>query len=101
MTNEEAIKILNVAKLMTEGISDLSEACKMAIRSLKAWEEVREELSQLTSCSGHKDHENNCGGCAGCVECKLEDAYYVAIDMINQHLADIEEQEKNMKGGVE
>ena len=35
MTNKEAIKILNAAKLMTEGISDLSEACKMAISALE------------------------------------------------------------------
>ena len=35
MTDEEAIKILNAAKLMTEGISDLSEACKIAISALE------------------------------------------------------------------
>ena len=31
---------------------------------------------------GHKDNENNCGGCAGCTECKMEDAYRHAIEIV-------------------
>lgn len=45
-------------------------------------DKVVEELLQCTVCNGHKDHENKCGGCAGCIECKLEDAYYNAIDIV-------------------
>lgn len=95
MTEQEAIKKLNMLdealNFQRHDADECSQALQMAIRSLNAWEEVREELLQLTSCSGHKDHENNCGGCGGCVECKLEDAYHVAIGIINQRLADIEE----------
>ena len=47
-------------------------------------DKVVEELLQCTACSGHKDHEKQCGGCAGCLECKLEDAYYKAIEIVKQ-----------------
>lgn len=47
-------------------------------------DKVVEELLQCTVCNGHKDNENNCGGCAGCVECKLEDAYYKAIEIVKR-----------------
>lgn len=49
-------------------------------------DKVVEELLQCTACSGHKDHEKQCGGCAGCLDCKLEDAYYIAIKIVKQGL---------------
>lgn len=39
------------------------------------------ERAEGTVC-GHKDIKNNCGGCAGCIECKMEDAYRYAIEIV-------------------
>ena len=39
------------------------------------------ECAEGTVC-GHKDIPNDCGGCAGCTECKMEDAYRIAIEIV-------------------
>lgn len=51
----------------------------------KPFERVVERLecAEGTVC-GHKDIENNCGGCAGCSECKMEDAYRKAIEIVKE-----------------
>ena len=52
-------------------------------------DKVVEDLLQCTYCNGHKDHEKQCGGCAGCLECKLEDAYYKAIEIVKRGGKDV------------
>lgn len=51
----------------------------LAIRSLNAWEEV---LNQLHEWKNNAENEH---------EQKIAYAYFSAIDIINQHLAEIEE----------
>lgn len=58
-------------------------------RTIEAWntrkpiDDIVEQLECATgTVCGHKDNENNCGGCAGCTECKMEDAYRYAIEIV-------------------
>lgn len=81
MNSEEAKDLLDNLIGMVEDNqnNDYDEALKLAIRSLNAWSEVLNQLHEWKN-KAENEHEQ-----------KIVYAYFSAINIINQHLSEIEE----------
>lgn len=92
MTNEEAIKKLKEQQNeFNEHYIDyagINEAYNMAIRSLEAWEKVKEEISEIYFSHNMSDKYGTVYG-----EC-LKSLYEIkneALDIINKYLKEVSE----------
>lgn len=79
MTNEEAIYFLKKGSLSDSEVEAerFNEAYNMAIKSLEAWEKVREEIKSLSNSVYNATEFNKSRG--------LD----IALEIINEHLSEV------------